>query len=46
MIVACLTYTKEVIEKATCRDDSTGNTEKRQQTGFYWQEPGEKPIMS
>jgi len=46
MIVACLTYANEVTEKATCREDSTGNTKTIKQTGFYWQEPEEKPIMS
>jgi hypothetical protein len=46
MIVDCLTYANEVTEKATYGEDSTGNTETIKQTGFYWQDAGEKPIMS
>jgi len=46
MIITCLTYANEVTEKATCTEDCTGNTEKIKQTGFYWQKPGEKLIMS
>jgi len=46
MNVACLIYANEVNEKATCTEDNTGNIETLKQTGFYWQQPGEKLIMS
>jgi len=46
MIVACFTHANEVTEKATYRQGSAGNTETIKQTGFYWHDPGEKPIMS